>query len=433
MGRPVVDLETPIVVMSFNRPNLLGAVLDSLRAQAEVSLSDRRVFLFQDGAVNRYSKVRYAPDRVIDECIGVFLQRFPKGQVMASPDNIGICENFLRAEHYVFEVMNADCAFFFEDDLQLGRHYLESLEKIRAWADETRDVAYFSCYGDYYSSADWRLEHEREFSPMDHLWGFGLFKRKWQSLRSFLQPYYDVTLGSDYNRRDHQAIFALYEHADIAPSASSQDAAKSIACARAGLTRINTVRAFGKYIGNTGVHMTAHAYEEIGFGRINCSQEPLLSPRFPDDALRASFRLTYLAQRAGFRTSGYGEMVADLPPRRLSPARICGTQDVVEAYRVLLNRSPEGQHIIDQYSGRQSVFRFIQGIVKSKEFSSLGEIHAGIEANEENVSSMYRLLLHREPDTVGLQRRLAHGYDVRQVALSIISADEFLQLTAACS
>jgi hypothetical protein len=112
---------------------------------------------------------------------------------------------------------------------------------------------------------------------------------------------------------------------------------------------------------------------------------------------------------------------------------MCDTQDVVDAYRVLLNRGPEGQHIIDQYSGCQSVFRFIQGIVNSKEFSSLGEIHAGIEANEDNVSSLYRLLLHREPDTVGLQRRLAHGYDVRQVALSIISADEFLQLTAACS
>ena len=84
--------------MSFNRAQFLSPVLASLKAQSPPGVAGREMHLFQDGAVNRYSRLRYATDDEINECVALFEQEIPDGVVHASRDNIGICENFRRAE-----------------------------------------------------------------------------------------------------------------------------------------------------------------------------------------------------------------------------------------------------------------------------------------------------------------------------------------------
>ena len=50
-------MRAPIIIMSFNRPQFLGPDLGSLKGQRPDTLEGREIHLFQDGAVNRYSRL----------------------------------------------------------------------------------------------------------------------------------------------------------------------------------------------------------------------------------------------------------------------------------------------------------------------------------------------------------------------------------------
>src|ERR1700752_1049620 len=141
----------PIAVMSFRRPEKLNEVLRSLRAQVGCDIEAREVHLFQDNAVNRYSRMRYADDAQVAQCVDVFNQHFPKGTVHLADANIGVCENFERAEKFVFNEKKAECAYFFEDDLVLSPAYVRMLDLMQGRARQSGNVAYFACYGDYYN------------------------------------------------------------------------------------------------------------------------------------------------------------------------------------------------------------------------------------------------------------------------------------------
>ena len=420
---------SPIVIMSFNRPEMLARVLDSLKAQVGVTLDERNVFLFQDGAVNLYSRIRYSPDELIQASIAEFTKRFPNGEVMAASHNIGVCENFFRAENFVFGASGAECAYFFEDDLVLGPHYLETMEKVRGWAQQTDDMAYFSCYGDYYADAERSRSHSREFCQMEHHWGFGLFRSKWLAMQDLLRPYYQTVMGSDYNRRDHRRVLELYENLDIAPDATSQDAAKAMCCARLGFTRLNTVGTFAKYIGTTGLHMTEAAYKELGFENAVLRQNELAFPRFPTEAERSRLREQFMLYYSEIRKNAFDELRKNAVAKKLSPVRPCSPQEVVDAYRILLCRNPENPQVLYQYVNSQAVFDFLGGILASDEFKGLGNANANIAADAESIAVLYRLLLHREPDANAQAPRSADGHrDLREIALGLISSEEFSRL-----
>src|SRR4051812_26108879 len=110
-------MPAPIAVMSFNRPGLLRQVLQSLLAQRDPRLAQREIHLFQDNAVNAYSRIRYTEDKDIRDCLEVFRSIFPNGIVHLASNNIGICENFKSAEEYFFEERKFECTYFFEDDM----------------------------------------------------------------------------------------------------------------------------------------------------------------------------------------------------------------------------------------------------------------------------------------------------------------------------
>ena len=91
----------PIILLSLNRPAYLEQVLESLRNQVP-EIDERRIHLFQDGTVNAYSGIKKAEDWDVVECVTMFQKLFPKGRAHVSRKNIGICENFLRAEKFAF-------------------------------------------------------------------------------------------------------------------------------------------------------------------------------------------------------------------------------------------------------------------------------------------------------------------------------------------
>jgi hypothetical protein len=392
-------MRPPIVVMSFNRPQFLEPVLASLKAQRGGLLEGREINLFQDGAVNQYSRVRYAKDADIYASIEVFHSHFPNGTVHHSADNIGICENYRRAERFLFEERELEVGYFLEDDLVLSPVYVEMMDRIYAWAVTTPNVAYFAAYGDYYAAPAELAARRRELATLDHHWGFGLIRRHWRKMQPLLEPFYDIVCGNDYSRRDHRRIYALYESFEAAPRASSQDAAKAFACDRLGLWRANTVVPFAKYIGNIGQHMTPETFSAIGFDRTVIANERVDDLRFPDEP-QIEHRLS--EQRAQFseiRNVEFEHLLAGLPPREYNPLRLCERNDVLFGYRLFLNRAPESDQVTSELVGKKSVFEFVSTLATSEEFGRVSATNPrSSPCSRDDVTYTYRLCLHRDPE-----------------------------------
>ncbi|MGD0721556.1 MAG: hypothetical protein ABR970_11000 [Roseiarcus sp.] len=392
-------MRAPIVIMSYNRPHYLKPVLESLRNQRPGGLDGREIHLFQDGAVNLFSGFRYAKDEDIQASVETFRSYFPEGRVHPGAVNIGICENFYRAEHFVFDTLGAECAYFFEDDLVLSPAYLQMMETLESWARSMPNVAYFSAYGNYYAEAEELAAGRRDLINLDHHWAFGLVRRHWAKMQPQLEAYYQLVRGTDYSRRFDREIFDLYQNCDAAPPASSQDAAKAFACDRLGLWRCNTMTPFAKYIGVHGQHMTQQAFDSIGFERTVVADEPIEDLRFPDVA----HITTYLAEQHALfkqvRRAQWAELIASFPAARVwDPGRKCRRDDVVFGYRLFLNREPESEERIEKLVGRQTVFDFVNGLVASEEHAGLPAAQPQRLCVRDDVTFAYRLCLYRDPE-----------------------------------
>ena len=177
----------PIVVMSFNRPEYLVQVLDSLMAQAGCGIDSRPVYLFQDGLRNPFSNRAHGKQELIEESVEAFVRRVPHGTVMASPHNLGVALNFERAERFVFEELAAPSAIFLEDDMVLSPHYIATMERLlEAHADDAR-VGYVAAYGDYTLPLAEQVKNISGLLAMHHNWAFALYRRQWERMRPFVE------------------------------------------------------------------------------------------------------------------------------------------------------------------------------------------------------------------------------------------------------
>lgn len=421
----------PIAIMSFKRPEKLKEVVNSLTAQEGCNLEKRQVHLFQDNAVNRYSRMRYADDAQISACVEVFKHYFPHGIVHLADANIGVCENFERAENYFFDEQRVDCAYFFEDDLVLSPVYVLMLDLIQVKAQQSGNIAYFACYGDYYSPPSIHEDRARQVAPLDHHWGFGLFAKHRAAIRREIQPYLDIVMGNDYSRRDHHAIYDMYAALGSCPRGSSQDAAKAHACARLRLWRSNTTMPFGRYTGDVGAHMDKELFDRIGFGRVTVQHSPITNLEWPS---KPEIRGHIEDQRSLFRrvaASEIGQLRRGLG-RYLNPMRVCTRDDINHAYRLFLNRDPENEEIFERHAGKTSVFVYVRSILQSQEYQDItenwlnGVNHANLSrpSSYEDVGAGYQLLMHRLPESDVIFERNVGKISTREFCQTLMDSDE---------
>jgi hypothetical protein len=420
----------PIVVLSFNRPQFLEPVLASLKAQHGADLDGREIHLFQDGAINRYSRIRYADDADIAASIEVFRQYCPNGTIHCSVENVGICENYRRAEYYVFEERQCDLALFLEDDLVLSPAYLAMMDRLCMWATATPNVAYVAAYGDYYLAPKAAAARRHELKTLDHLWGFVLLRRHWRAMQPLLEPYYNIVCGTDYGRRDHRKIFSLYGVGETAPRASSQDAAKAFVCDRLGLWRANTVMPFAKYIGTVGQHMTPEAFAEIGFERTVVAQEPTVDLNYPGAAAIRQHLAEQHTLFVAIRSEEFQRLVKALPPRHYDPLRLCQYDDIVFGYRLFLGREPESQRVIQAATGRTTVLQFISGLAESAEYLAMDLGRRARPCSRDDIIYAYRLCLHRDPENEHLFEEHVGTTDARVLTRAIWEGGERQRLWA---
>lgn len=278
----------PIVVLSFNRPHYLRPTLESLRQQ-EPGIDPDRVHLFQDGAVNRYSGVRYADDGAIEACVALLKEIFPRGHVHASTANIGTCENFLRAERFAFETLKAPVAYFFEDDLVLSPHYVAALDVLRR-ALCGRRVGYFNACGSFGSPLAEQSARHDQLIDMGHLWGFGLKRSHWLAMQPRLAPYHALVVGRDYRQGPRDAIQAYFRTLGLSMEATSQDAAKVLVTQSLGSWQASTFPCFARYIGKEGLHFTEAKFERYGLHNTVVYPDPLREVRVSRQAIRSGLK-----------------------------------------------------------------------------------------------------------------------------------------------
>jgi glycosyltransferase involved in cell wall biosynthesis len=387
----------PVCIISFNRPDYLEKVLDSLLAQERGGLRERRIALFQDGAIGLKSGRPYGDPNRIRECIEVFKKRFPSGDVHDSSVNLGVARNFERAETYAFDVLRADSAVFLEDDLVLGRNYFETLEVLIETFRADDRVAYVAAYGDHTRTRDEQLANKHGLITLTHNWGFAVFRRAWIRMRPKVLQYLRLIDDVDYQDREAAKISSLFRSWGYGTPAISQDAAKTIACCASGMVKLNTFVCNATYIGETGLHMNQDLYAERGYGKTEHVAEmvkyfePLnndLYGRLVTDQLcwamsscdDASFPGTpsnedlRIPECSGDAINSFA--LAGLPKEHERNALIV-TSVVTGIYRALLNRDPDAAglagygRLLNRLPLARAVETIVREIRNSVEYSSL--------------------------------------------------------------
>ena len=287
----------PIIVMSFNRPDYLEQVLESIRDQHGVDIGRREIYLFQDAPVSAITGKRYAEDADIALSVEIFKRIFPKGHVMLPEGNLGVCKNFLRAESYAFETLKAECAYFFEDDMVLSPHYFVMMDKIARFALKSGKVGYFGAYGTYNLPLADQMPKQAEMQRLGHHWAFGLTRQHWLELNEWLKPYYDFVLAGDYGQRPTPKIIKHFRDQGLPLGVSSQDDVKKVGTYALGRVSINTIAVFARYIGERGVHMSGDRFAEKGYSRTELFPNLIEKLEFPDDAKIDSFLKAEFAAR----------------------------------------------------------------------------------------------------------------------------------------
>lgn len=253
----------PIAILSFDRPRYLREVLLSLRPQVD---RRDRIVLFQDGAWNRYSRQLRAMPENIAACILLFQRILPWGVVAVSDCNLGVAENYERAEQEFFDRMKAPCALFLEDDLVLSPNFLTVTQMLVNLAQRDPRIGYVSAYGNFWAPPSEQKSRARELMHMHENWGFATTREAWLAERPFRREYLRLVQGTDYLLRDEGAIIRFYESRGWSTNVSSQDAARWIASLELGKVRLTSFPCHARYIGRIGgVHSSEAFYDAAKF------------------------------------------------------------------------------------------------------------------------------------------------------------------------
>jgi len=258
-------MSPPVAILSFNRPHYLRRVLNALAAQLGTRMNDRRIYLFQDGALNLFSGARYCEKSTISSCVSYFKSSFPRGEVFVSDSNLGVALNFDRAERFLFEEQREPVALFFEDDLVILPTYVGILDSLLEMALKDESIGYVAAYGNHRAPLADQLRRAGEFVRMQHFWGFGVTRRQWIRERPFRESYLDIVREQDYRQRDHRKIDQLFRSWGLGVPGTSRDVARGHAAILTDAARINTFACFAQYIGARGVHFTPSLYEKLLF------------------------------------------------------------------------------------------------------------------------------------------------------------------------
>jgi hypothetical protein len=356
----------PVVIFSFDRPEYLDRLCAGLRAQVQVRPDPGRVVLMQDGAVSALTGHRHGRPAQIQRSIEVFRGHFPEGQVMAAPHNLGIAENILRGQRHVFETMDCEAGYFFEDDLEPGPLYLAALEAMRAATEPLADrVGYFAAYGPHKDPAP---GPEVGWRQLGHHWGFGLRRDAWRRIQSRMGDWWEEIRRNDYRARNRLRLFELWRRREVAVDGLGEDAATEVACLELGLARLNTSVCFGRYIGVEGEHFNAAVFRRLGFEGMRWAEGEAFALAPLGAARVAEIAAGHHRARAAWRQEKLEPLIARIAAERDDPDRLVTEAEIATLWHLLLDRRAVPPGVVARHAGRTRLRDLRREIVRMEEF-----------------------------------------------------------------
>jgi hypothetical protein len=359
----------PVILFAFTRPAYLRRLCLSLKAQQGVELPDAQLHLVQDGSRSRRSGIVYGDPAKIAESIATFQEIFPGGTVHAAPENLGVAMNLLRGERLAFQTLKADIAYFFEEDLELGPCYLAMMEALAGLLGRDPRIGYFAAYGDHRREADAAAP---QLVPLEHHWGFALTRRAWAAMQPWLKPFHDVYAQVDYQGRPHLRIVELYAAKGVSSMASSQDVAKTMACAELGFARVNTDVAYARYIGAEGESFRADRYEHHGFADTRVASAMPATMPAADAGLIETIIAGKRAACESHRRDAYDAELAAMRRTMFNPDRPATREEVEWLWRVLMDRLPTDEAYYAKNVGVRTLRQIRRSLLRSREAQAKG-------------------------------------------------------------
>lgn len=369
MPQTAPAVSAPIIIFSFTRPDYLRKLCESLKAQKGVTIADEQVHLLQDGARSRRSGITYGEPERIEASIATFREVFPKGHVHASPDNLGIALNLHRGEKLAFDTLKAEVAYFFEEDLELGPSYVAMLETLRRLLAPHKNIGYFACYGDHHRVSD---PQAPKLVPMEHHWGFALTRRCWKAMQPWLKPFHEVYSQVDYQARPHLRLVELYQDKAVSSTASSQDVAKTMACADLGFARVNTDVCYARYIGAQGESFQPAHFEKMGFADMAYVDSlpgtpPVVTPQAIQEIID-----TKRAACAAHRQNAFPAQLEAMRQRMFNPDQPVTREQIDWLWRLVMDRLPSDEAYYTQNVGQRTLRQIRRSLLRSKEAQGKG-------------------------------------------------------------
>ena len=358
---PILDV--PLFIIAFDRPDYLRRLCASLKAQQGIRIPDERLHLIQDGAVSPRSGLVYGDAEKIAASVAVFREHFPGGHVHAAEHNLGIAMNIYRAEQLGFVEQKAPLAYFFEDDLELGPFYMTMMEHLRCALTPYPNVGYFAAYGRHEMSCD---PDAPQLVAMGHLWGFGLFRRCWAAMQPLLQPFFQIYGRVDYAFKPQLGILSLYRDRPVAAGITSQDAARTTACAELGFARVQTDVCYARYIGEQGTHFRPDRFADLGFDRMTYVEHlPARMPPVTPEVL-ASIQLHQRQHFETHRLTRFDAELAEVQRTTYDPDRPITREELEWLWRLTCDRQPP-EHVIEDLVGKQTLRKVRRDILRSRD------------------------------------------------------------------
>lgn len=239
-----------VAVVSHSRPEYLGEVLQSLRAQRDQHFTP---VLFQDGVFNWASGRRTCGEGVPEECMKRWTgEGFQRSSVNMHSRNLGPPHMFW----WVLEEMTErfEDVLILEDDFVLGEDYIEVTKSL---LEQFGEMGVVSGHGHSDSPRDKEKRRKKAYwtrSGMFHLWGWGIRKEVWREIRGKYEEYLEFI--GDFRRRDNEKIRRWFRQHGADLHATGSDGGLFLSLFASGYTYTNVVVNRGAYIGRVGTNMT---------------------------------------------------------------------------------------------------------------------------------------------------------------------------------
>ena len=366
-----------IALITYDRKDYFEKVLQSICSQSicGASIFDQYDFyIFQDGLsdLNNPNKSEYV-------AIAELATKSPNvKQFFSQENNLGVARHFAYVEDYLFNRLQYDFVVFCEDDMVLGDAYMATLHAMAEKFNDDERVAMISAYShSYIVPREQQLAHIQEYLPMGHSWGYGLYRRAWQSMQGILDIYLELLGKAPYHQRNHTAIQFWLQQCGFKTDATSQDYVKSCAIVALGYLRISCFPNYGKYIGEKGVHFNSQIYAKHRYVDTIVFNEPILESKpIDENEYQKLWKLNAnqcLSNSDGFSIESFRGLVSQGLPKPDFPLNLLTSmataEDVIALYKLFFNRFPENQLQIDERLG-MPMNQLLINCLDSEEFLS---------------------------------------------------------------